>query len=320
MSQVGLKKIGTHSGTFHCDEALGCFLLRLTDEFKDCEVVRSRDPDVLSKLDIIIDVGAVYDPSKHRYDHHQRGFIETLDLNHKTKLSSSGLVYKHFGREIISKYGEVSENLVDELYMLMYEDFMEELDAVDNGVNQYDTDILPRYHVTTSLSHRVSLLNSPWNDPEPKQDENFKKAMNLTGEEFFTRLLYYSKVLLPARGIVKTAIENRFSVDPSGFIIVLDKICPWEDDIFEIEKQYNAHIKHILYKDNNTWMIRSVPIFQKSFENRCPFPEPWRGLRDKDLDKVTGIPNCVFVHATGFVGGNKSYEGAIEMSRRTLNL
>ena len=35
--------IGTHSGTFHCDEALGCYLLSRTAEFKDAAIVRSRE-------------------------------------------------------------------------------------------------------------------------------------------------------------------------------------------------------------------------------------------------------------------------------------
>jgi uncharacterized UPF0160 family protein len=55
-------RIGTHSGTFHCDEALGCFLLKQTPQFKDADVVRTRDPKVLQDLDIVIDVGATYDP------------------------------------------------------------------------------------------------------------------------------------------------------------------------------------------------------------------------------------------------------------------
>lgn len=33
-------KIGTHSGTFHCDEALGCYLLSLTEQFKDASITR----------------------------------------------------------------------------------------------------------------------------------------------------------------------------------------------------------------------------------------------------------------------------------------
>lgn len=55
-------RIGTHSGTFHCDEALGCFLLKQTPQFKDADVVRTRDPKVLQDLDIVVDVGATYDP------------------------------------------------------------------------------------------------------------------------------------------------------------------------------------------------------------------------------------------------------------------
>merc|ERR1712096_312212 len=88
------KVIGTHSGSFHCDEALACYMLRQTEEFKDAPVVRSRDPAVLSGLACCCDVGGEYDPSKHRYDHHQRGFEETLDAQHGIKLSSAGLVYK----------------------------------------------------------------------------------------------------------------------------------------------------------------------------------------------------------------------------------
>jgi hypothetical protein len=35
----------------------------------------------------------------------------------------------------------------------------------------------------------------------------------------------------------------------------------------------------------------------------------WRGIRDTELSKVSGIPGCIFVHASGFIGGNSSYEG-----------
>jgi len=33
-------KIGTHSGTFHCDEALACYMLKQLPEYKDAEIVR----------------------------------------------------------------------------------------------------------------------------------------------------------------------------------------------------------------------------------------------------------------------------------------
>jgi hypothetical protein len=44
------KRVGTHNGSFHCDEALGCFLIRLTSQFAGADVVRTRDSQVPSSL------------------------------------------------------------------------------------------------------------------------------------------------------------------------------------------------------------------------------------------------------------------------------
>ena len=66
------KTIGTHNGTFHCDEALACYMLKLLPEYSDARITRTRDPELLKDCDLVVDVGGVYDPSTHRYDHHQR--------------------------------------------------------------------------------------------------------------------------------------------------------------------------------------------------------------------------------------------------------
>ncbi len=47
-------------------------------------------------------------------------------------------------------------------------------------------------------------------------------------------------------------------------------------------------------------------------------PEEWRGLRDAELSKVTDINDCIFVHASGFIGGAKSYSSVIEMAKKAL--
>ena len=39
-------RVGTHNGTFHCDEVLGCFMIRLTDRYSEAEIVRTRDQTV----------------------------------------------------------------------------------------------------------------------------------------------------------------------------------------------------------------------------------------------------------------------------------
>lgn len=40
------KRIGTHSGVFHCDEALACFMLKQLPEYTDAEIIRTRDQKV----------------------------------------------------------------------------------------------------------------------------------------------------------------------------------------------------------------------------------------------------------------------------------
>lgn len=46
-SSMGPPRIGTHNGTFHCDEALACALLRLLPEYR---VRTAREPNWLGTL------------------------------------------------------------------------------------------------------------------------------------------------------------------------------------------------------------------------------------------------------------------------------
>lgn len=86
--------IVTHNGTHHADEALAVHMLRKLPQYANVELIRTRDKEIIDRASIVVDVGAEYDSSRHRYDHHQRGFEETFDKTHKTKLSSAGLVWK----------------------------------------------------------------------------------------------------------------------------------------------------------------------------------------------------------------------------------
>jgi hypothetical protein len=47
------KKIGTHDGKFHCDEALACAMLKCLPDWKDAVVVRTRNPEQLARCDIV---------------------------------------------------------------------------------------------------------------------------------------------------------------------------------------------------------------------------------------------------------------------------
>ncbi|KAI3812838.1 hypothetical protein L1987_17550 [Smallanthus sonchifolius] len=328
-SYAPLKRVGTHNGSFHCDEALGCFMIRLTNKYSGAEIVRTRDPQVLETLDAVLDVGGVYDPSRDRYDHHQKGFAEVFGHGFTTKLSSAGLIYKHFGTEIIAKELQVYEAHPDvqRLYLAIYKSFMEAIDAIDNGINQYDTDQPPRYVNNTHLSSRVGKFNLDWTDPDQsseKENEAFQQAMTLAGTEFLDSVRFHVKSWLPARSIVMECLAARTGIDPSGEIMVLDRFCPWKLHLFELEQELKTEpsIKYVLYQDerSKSWRVQAVAKCPDSFESRKALPSKWRGLRDDELSKETGIPGCVFVHMSGFIGGSHTYEGALAMARGGLKL
>jgi hypothetical protein len=75
--------LGTHDGSFHCDEALALSCLKVLPEYRDATVLRTRDASLLAQCHVVVDVGAVYSPENHRYDHHQREFTGTLDVRGK---------------------------------------------------------------------------------------------------------------------------------------------------------------------------------------------------------------------------------------------
>lgn len=318
-------KIGTHDGTFHCDEALACHMLRQVPRFQTSPIVRTRDQQVLSTLDVVVDVGAEYNPDKLRFDHHQRGFISTFDQSgprSRTKLSSAGLVYRHFGRDVVAavlkKAGiALAEEDVDRIYEHVYDSFVEEVDAVDNGIERFESDKPARYHASTNLSSRIARLNADWYEKNPDQDANFLKAVALAGAELDDAILRAARSWLPARAIVAKAMAAR---EEGGKLMVLREWAPWKDHLYELEKELGGEVSYVVYNDmtGRSWRVQCVPVEKGSFQSRHPLPERWRGLRDAELSEVTGIDKCIFVHSAGFIGGNEEFEGAMQMARKAL--
>jgi len=91
------------------------------------------------------DVGGTYEPEKQRFDHHQRSFEEIWRKGDaklpEIKLSSAGLIYRHFGHEIIKNAvkgvwdQDMTEDQVNWAHEKMYKKFILEVDANDNGVS-----------------------------------------------------------------------------------------------------------------------------------------------------------------------------------------
>ncbi|KAL7623398.1 hypothetical protein AAE478_007080 [Parahypoxylon ruwenzoriense] len=353
-SGSGGLRIGTHNGHFHADEALAVYMLRLLPAYAGSSLVRTRDPSQLQACHTVVDVGGEYDAAAHRYDHHQRGFAATFP-GRPTKLSSAGLVFLHFGRPIVAQRLAAPEDAeeVGLLWRKLYESFVEALDAHDNGVDAYDPALLAQVGAQKRFSDSgfnlgalVSRLNPSWNDPAPAdpaaaqaaEDERFLAASARIGEEFSRGLDYYASAWLPARALVRDAYAKRLQYDPEGRIMVLEgQAVPWKDHLYTLEEEAEAEEKekekeggeggssakkvlYVLYPEKPVpeakWRVQAVPVTKDSFQSRKGLPEPWRGARDEDVEKISGIPGGVFVHASGFIGGNKTFEGAKAMAEK----
>jgi uncharacterized UPF0160 family protein len=333
---VSDKVIGTHSGTFQADEAMGVWMLRQLPQYRNSKVVRSRDTNVLEKLDIVIDVGGEYDHASLRYDHHQRGYDERFDEGDEngprcTKLSASGLVYRHYGKDVIkAHYPDLSQDSLNLAYTKLYDSLLEALDAIDTGVEMVQEGVELIYKDSTGLSRRVSRLNPRWNEVDestgegPNPDERFEVASQICGDDFLSVMTHTVESDIPARAFVERALLKRHVTDASGEILVFESGgLPWRGHLYELEKEHNVDplIKFVLYTDQaSMWRIQAVTVEGRGFENRLSLPEEWRGVRHQDLSKISGIPGCTFCHSAGFIGGNESLEGALEMARVALTL
>lgn len=317
--------ICTHLGTFHADESLAVAMLRELPEYAHADLVRLRSPEAWEAADIVVDVLGQYDGSKY-FDHHQRGFEEVFGHGCVTKLLSAGLVYKHFGKAILAHrlgLAELHED-VERLYLKVYKEFVELLDANDNGVSNYPDSVEPKFKDSKiTLPLMVLQLNPSWNtDPtDADYDRQFAKALELMGTAFFALVDGYGNLWLPARTIVAEAFARRSEIDAAGRVLVLERFCPWKEHLYALEKEHGVQgsTLYVLFADLLlNWRILAVPVLLSLFESRQALPEPWRGVRDEALSELTGVPGCVFVHAAGFIGGAKTREAVVALAQKAL--
>ena len=225
------------------------------------------------------------------------------------------------------------------LWEKVYAEFVEALDAHDNGISVYDPAEVQGaekrfFDGGINLGSLVGDLNDHWEDDAGKsaeqlqqeEDERFLEAAKLMGLTFSRRLDYFWRSWLPARKDVSEAYTQRKTFDETGRVMVFKKGLPWKDHLYRLEEENPGEDKvlYVLYpegpQEGSKWRIQAVSVSEDSFQSRKPLPEAWRGVRDEELDGVTGITGCVFVHAAGFIGGNKTREGALEMAIKGIEL
>lgn len=89
--------------------------------------------------------------------------------------------------------------------------------------------------------------------------------------------------------------------------------------IYDPSRQRFDHHQSTFQETFSGGYIQAVPVQRGSFVCRKFLNKNWFGLRDEELEKVSGIPGSIFCHDTGFIGGDKTKEDALTMAIRSLN-
>ncbi|MBU2923907.1 MYG1 family protein [Colwellia sp. 1_MG-2023] len=284
------KTIVTHNGNFHADDVFSVAALKKI--FSSFNLIRTRDLAIISKADIVIDVGGEYNPDTNRFDHHQRGGAG--ERNNGIPYSSFGLIWQKYGLEICQGNQDVANSVDAEL--------VSTIDAIDCGhVKGVSTGI--------SLSQTISMFNPTWQE-DSHFDDCFNEAVDFA-LRVLTRFIASASSGINAKEIVANAIEN--SVDPR--VIVLEKYTPWKRTVHALSDE----ALYIVYpSETGQWRIQTVPAELGSFDDRKPLPKAWAGLADEALQAITGISDAMFCHNGLFIAGTKSFEGTMKMAAMAL--
>ena len=283
----------THSGTFHADEIFATIILSKIIP----EITLIRVPEFKESVGENV---LVYDIGGGKFDHHQIGGNGTH--TNGVKNAACGLIWKEFGKELLKKY-EVRE--IDYVWDYIDKNLIQFIDANDNG----ELPKLVADYRNVHLAYMISMFNPRW-DEDVDSDEQFIKALKFA-EEFFDEFLIDTIAKMKAKEMVDLSIEN--SKDGT---MILEKSVPWKEFVLESENPKAKDINYVIFPSKRGgYNVYAVPVQIGSFENRKTMPKEWRGLRDENLQKVTGIKSARFCHNAGFICSCEEKQDAIKLAK-----
>ncbi len=292
--------VATHNGTFHADECFACATLSVWAQKngQKIKIVRTRDPEIIKRANIVVDVGMEYDSRRNRFDHHQLGGAG----EHENGIphASFGLVWQKYGEEICGSK-EVAKEIERRLVI--------PIDAHDNGINI----MMPNGFGTVDyiVSFVISTFNATWIEGQKDQDKRFMKALS-----FATQLIEREITRLHALEKGKLVTQESIEKQNGEEILILDMPVDWE----EVVVGY-PYIKIVIYPGGNgdDWSVQVARDDIHNYDsNRVNFPDNWRGLRGEELEAVSGVVGSIFCTRGGWFMKVKTKEGAIELAKKAL--
>ncbi len=297
--EINKKKLITHDGSFHADDIFTAATLSLLLEKRDedFEIIRTRDPEIINAGDYVFDVGGIYNEEANRFDHHQKGGVGKRENG--IEYSSFGLVWKKFGEELCGSK-KITEIIDKKL--------VTPVDANDNGIdlskNNYE-------NVFPYIIDNVFSIFLPTSLEDMDKDIQFFKVL-IWAKEILSREIKKANDKTKITEIIQNFYKN--SDDKRLVIIDTPEVSRYE--VWDALQDFSEPL-FVVYKTEE-WRIVAMRLDYNSFKNRKDFPIAWAGLREEELQKVTGVPDATFCHRGLFLAGAKSKEGAIALAQKAL--
>lgn len=296
-----LKKILfiTHSGEGHADDVLAAAIFEMAMcRTTDIIVIRTRDPEIIKKGDVVVDVGGG------ELDHHGENFHETRESGEG--YASAGIIWNLYGNYAIRNVATrekffISGNQIMEINKKIDREVILPVDMDDTGEKK-------QQHMFSFVKYFMPT----WLDDEQDYDRAFWKAENLS-----YKILYH---------VIKEKIVEAISIKLMDFTKVTDGILeihsqnfPWKENVLEYNKiNPEKQVRFVVFKytDGTSWAAQAVPpSMEREFEQLIPFPEKWGGKTDQKLAELCDVPDAIMCHKGLFFARAKSKEGILEMCK-----
>lgn len=292
------KKVITHNGSYHVDEIFACAVLSILHN-GNIKIVRTRDENLFSSADYVVDVGSIYSEEEGRFDHHQSGGAGKRQNG--IPYASFGLLWKAFGNTLTNNDTFAYEQIERRLVM--------PIDAVDNGVDLVESKFV---NIFPYRIHEVFYAIFPAEGSDCNVYNNFIKLVYLA-----ERII--RKEIKEARdqSRIKKIIEDAYNKAEDKRILIIEENDMHREPAAFLAGQYAEPCFIIIHSKEGNWKAVCVRESGISFKNRKDFPVEWAGLRNECLSIVSGVPDAIFCHQK-LMCITKSKEGAVQMAKNAV--
>ena len=281
-------KFVTHAGNFHADDVFSTMLMERL--FDNITLIRLNDyKDDGTKI--------AYDIGLGKFDHHGADYDKKRANG--IHYCGFGLLWQEYGLEYLRK---IKVKNPEKVFEILDELLVVQIDAFDNG--EYSIDAPFNIYTLAGLVEQFR----PKIGKNEDENECFLKAVSFA-DTIFEQIL--NDVIGKAYAI--TEIEKK-AKDIKDKTLVLDEYIPYEYAIFKL----GLDVDFVVYPSNRgCFATHTVPTKYKGFTPKIPFKKEWAGLRDEELQKVSGIKTAHFCHKKLFLATAETKEDAIRLIEET---